>query len=218
LHAGLGERLREAGLSFDSASWFASPRRLAVLVYALSEQAPDRIPGSPGAAAGTGPGRQRQLDTGSGGFCGPLNKVTADELQIIDTPKGQRLGLQQLIPGARTARVPPRAGQRRGGIAADSQAYALGRLRMEFARPVHWVVLMYGEETGFGKVLGIESGSVSRGHRFHAPQEISLKRPEDYVEQLRQARVITDFHERCGIGFANRLRPQRRANWAPQHW
>jgi glycyl-tRNA synthetase beta chain len=70
---------------------------------------------------------------------------------------------------------------------------------MEFARPVHWVVLMYGEETGFGKVLGIESGSVSRGHRFHAPQEISLKRPEDYVEQLRQARVITDFHERCGI-------------------
>jgi glycyl-tRNA synthetase beta chain len=198
LHTGLGERLREAGLSFDSASWFASPRRLAVLVYALSEQAPDLSREALGPPLAQAKDDNGNWTRAAEGFAA-RNKVTADELQIIDTPKGQRLGLQQLIPGARTADCLLELVNDAVASLPIPKRMRWGASRMEFARPVHWVVLMYGEETGFGKVLGIESGSVSRGHRFHAPQEISLKRPEDYVEQLRQARVITDFHERCGI-------------------
>ena len=64
---------------------------------------------------------------------------------------------------------------------------------MEFARPIHWVVLLFGEQHGFGSVMGLESGNISRGHRFHAPDSISIAHADDYIDQLSAAKVVVDF-------------------------
>jgi glycyl-tRNA synthetase beta chain len=71
-----------------------------------------------------------------------------------------------------------------------------GASRTEFVRPVQWVVAMLGQQSDFGEILGQPTGPVTRGHRFHAPEPISLECPEDYAESLMAARVVASFDQR----------------------
>ena len=85
-----------------------------------------------------------------------------------------------------------------GAIAALPIARRMrwGRHAAEFARPVHTVVLLFGDEVVQAEVLGLASGRVTSGHRFHAPRPISLKSPKSYQGRLRRAKVIADFGDR----------------------
>jgi len=72
-----------------------------------------------------------------------------------------------------------------------------GSSRVEFVRPVHWVVMLLGDQVVPGTLLGVEAGNLSHGHRFHAPGAIALSHPEHYPALLRQQGwVIVDFAER----------------------
>src|SRR6202020_2026337 len=66
----------------------------------------------------------------------------------------------------------------------------------EFVRPVHSVVLLYGDEVVPIELLGLQSGRITSGHRFHHLKPISLKRAKGYEATLRRAKVIADFAKR----------------------
>src|SRR6202021_1449854 len=66
----------------------------------------------------------------------------------------------------------------------------------EFVRPVHSVVLLYGDEVVPIELLGLQSGRVTSGHRFHHLKPISLKSAKGYEAKLRRAKVIADFAKR----------------------
>jgi glycyl-tRNA synthetase beta chain len=196
LHQSLLKELSERKLTHGSSSWFATPRRLAVLVSDLAEKAPDQEReslGPPLTQARDDDGNWTRAAQGFAARCG----VAPEDLAILDTPKGQRLGLRVTETGAAThASI-------HDVVASAVQALPIAkRMRwgagpIEFARPVHWVVMLYGQDTGFGPVLGIDSGRVSFGHRFHAPEAISVPHADDYLPLLREARVVADFDERC---------------------
>src|SRR3546814_19337524 len=65
-----------------------------------------------------------------------------------------------------------------------------------FARPLHWLVLLLGDQVIDGEVFGIRADRMSRGHRFHHAKPVWLGSPHDYVEALRQAKVLADPIER----------------------
>ena len=65
-----------------------------------------------------------------------------------------------------------------------------------FARPAHWLVLLHGATVVEAELFGLQAGRVSRGHRFHHDQTVSLAQPQDYVEALRAAFVLVDPSER----------------------
>src|SRR5262245_36653728 len=68
---------------------------------------------------------------------------------------------------------------------------------IEFVRPVHWTLLLFGRDVLPGRILGVETGHVSWGHRFHAPKALRIASPASYASTLRkQGRVIADFEER----------------------
>src|SRR6202023_8927 len=67
---------------------------------------------------------------------------------------------------------------------------------VEFVRPVHSVVLLYGETVVPALVLGLASGRVTVGHRFLAPRPITLKSAASYEGRLRRAKVVADFAAR----------------------
>ena len=72
-----------------------------------------------------------------------------------------------------------------------------GSFTTEFVRPVHWAVLLYGDSVINTEILGLKTGATTQGHRFHAPQKITLGKPEDYADMLyKQGRVIADFEQR----------------------
>ena len=67
----------------------------------------------------------------------------------------------------------------------------------EFVRPVHWVVLMHGTNAIETEILGVPSGPVTRGHRFHHPDDITLENASGYVTTLRhEGHVVARFEER----------------------
>jgi glycyl-tRNA synthetase beta chain len=63
----------------------------------------------------------------------------------------------------------------------------------EFVRPIHWIVLLHGNNVIAGSVMGVPAGRTTRGHRFHAPGEIEIDAPAKYLSLLKKARVLADF-------------------------
>ncbi|MBT8443572.1 MAG: glycine--tRNA ligase subunit beta, partial [Gammaproteobacteria bacterium] len=67
----------------------------------------------------------------------------------------------------------------------------------EFVRPAHWLLMLYGADIVKGTVLGLEAGRTTRGHRFHAPAEITIGSSGDYEAALaKNGFVVADFDKR----------------------
>jgi glycyl-tRNA synthetase beta chain len=70
-------------------------------------------------------------------------------------------------------------------------------LDVEFARPVHWLVLLYGNDLVATEALGVASGRMTRGHRFHKPEAIRLDSAAEYATALYgSGHVVADFDAR----------------------
>jgi glycyl-tRNA synthetase beta chain len=65
-----------------------------------------------------------------------------------------------------------------------------------FVRPVHWLVMLHGDQVVDGEVLGLSAGRMSRGHRFHHPQPVHVADADSWLDALRAAKVLADPAER----------------------
>ena len=189
--AGLAQR----GLEHTAVQWFATPRRLAVLIEQVSLQAPDREQEIQGPPADKARDEQGNWTPAAVGFARKQG-LEPDALSVVETPKGPRLCLRNTQRGANL-------GDSFNEIIHDSirdlpipKRMRWGASRVEFVRPVHWVVAMLGSESQFGEVLGLPTGNTTRGHRFHSHGIITLNRPEEYQAKLAEAKVIANFAER----------------------
>ncbi len=195
---GIVDGLKQRELGFGRVQWFATPRRLAVLIFEVQLQAPDRnveVLGPPVERARDEAGNWTSATSGFARKQG----VEPDQLQTIDTPKGLRLGLRSAVPGASTCDA-------LNQIIRDSiqslpipRRMRWGASREEFVRPVHWVVAMLGQDSDHGEILGLATGNTTRGHRFHSSGAITLDRPQDYESTLSAAKVVASFERRQQI-------------------
>ncbi len=192
---GLTERLRNAGIMYRKAQGFATPRRLAVLIRACAERAPDRHierRGPPLRNAFDAGGAPTQSATAFARNCG----VAVTELERLATDKGDWLVFRGMERGASTLSVIGDLVNQAIAALPIARRMRWGAHTAEFVRPVHTVVLLYGDEVVPVEVLGLTSDRITRGHRFHAPRPISLKAPKSYEARLRRAKVIADFNAR----------------------
>jgi len=196
LSAALAENLLKglaaAGIPHGKLRSFATPRRLAVLIEACSEKAPDRQVerrGPPVANSFDASGAPTQAARAFAASCG----VEVDQLSRMSTDKGSWLSFRGTEPGAATSASI-------GGIVREAIAglptpkrMRWGERSAEFVRPVHWIVLLFGDEILAAEILGLPTGRITRGHRFHAPRPISLKNADAYPSALRRAKVVAEF-------------------------
>lgn len=193
---GIVAALTEQGLVLHGAAhWYATPRRLAVVIDAVDTQAAATsvtLLGPPADRARTDSGDWSPAALGFARKQG----IEPAQLQEIDTEKGPRLGLQQEKAGASLREV--LIGAISTSIAALPIAKRMrwGSSRVEFVRPVHWVVALVNEDVVPGEVLGIATGRTTRGHRVHSNHDIALSAPGDYVPTLEAARVVPDVARR----------------------
>jgi glycyl-tRNA synthetase beta chain len=195
---GIVDGLKQRELNYGDVQWFATPRRLAVLVFDVQIRAPEKtveILGPPVDRARDDAG---DWSNATKGFA-KKQGVEPEKLQTIDTPKGQRLGLQKTIPGI-SARDALNA------IIHDSihnlpipRRMRWGASREEFVRPVHWVVAMLGGDCDHGEILGLSTGNTTRGHRFHSSGLITLDNPDQYESALAEAKVVASYERRQQI-------------------
>jgi len=188
--------LDAAGIGNGEKRIYATPRRLALLIANVPDSQPDREierKGPAVKAAYDADGNPTKALRGFMHSCG----ATPEQLDTQETDKGAWLlfrmaekgqPISTLVPGivdAALAKLPIPKRMRWG--ASD----------VEFVRPVHWIVLMHGSNVIDGEVLGIRSSNRTRGHRFHANNDIELADAGDYAARLKaDGYVIADMVER----------------------
>ena len=192
LRAGLAAR----GLGFGEATPYATPRRLAVHVEAVATSRPGRSIERRGPrleVAFDPAGRATRAAFGFARRCG----VPVEALDRLETREGAWLLYRGRKAGEPTPTLLP-------GVVAEALARLPLPRRMrwsdsevEFLRPVHWAVLLFGSEVVETEVLGVATGRATRGHRFHHPAPIPLDTPADYAGALRRrGRVIPHLDTR----------------------
>src|SRR5690606_11606885 len=113
------------------------------------------------------------------------------------TDKGAWLVFRANEPGRKTCELLPEIVERALAGLPIPKRMRWGSLRVEFVRPVHWVVMLFGDETVDAELLGVRAGRETRGHRFHHPEPIYLAEPAAYAPMLAtHGRVVADFAER----------------------
>ncbi len=192
VHQGLLEQELEHG----ECAWYATPRRLAVMVRDLASAQEDKQVTRRGpavAAAYDEDGNPTRAAQGFARSCG----VTVPELTRLDTDKGSWLAYRSLVRGAGVAELLPGIITRALAGLPIARRMRWGHHEVEFVRPVHWVVLLFGADIIPATVLGVATGRDTRGHRFHHPQALSLSEPGQYLTRLHdEGRVVADFDQR----------------------
>ncbi|GAB2578485.1 glycine--tRNA ligase subunit beta [Nitrincola alkalisediminis] len=203
--AGIESGLQQNAIQYDSARAYASPRRLAVIVSGLSTQQPDRVFEKRGPAT-SAPEKAVQ---GFAGSCG----VTLAELETMEVGKGTYYVYRGTEAGKQTQDLLPEIVAQSLNALPIPKRMRWGARRTEFVRPVHWLVMLMGDQVIPCEILGLTSGNTTRGHRFHFNQTIELASAAEYeAKLLSPGKVIVDFDRRMQTIEARVLAEARKLN------
>ncbi|WP_321342526.1 glycine--tRNA ligase subunit beta [Breoghania sp.] len=192
--------LVDAGLVYEGAKAFATPRRLALHVAGLPTRSPDTREERKGPRVGA---PEKALE----GFLRGAGLASIEDAKIVNDPKKGDFYVAVIEkPGreasdviaesvADTVRKFPWAKSMRWGAASSEP----GSLR--WVRPLHSILCTFGPETEEPDVItveveGVASGNVTSGHRFLSPESFSVRRFDDYVTKLEKAKVVLDADRR----------------------
>ncbi|NVK10677.1 MAG: glycine--tRNA ligase subunit beta [Gammaproteobacteria bacterium] len=187
--------LKEAGINFAEVESFAAPRRLAVSIKAVDARQSDQEIERLGPNVKAAFDKEGNPTPAALGFA-KSNGVEFSELTQVETPKGTRLQYKAVKPGAETTALIQPIIEAALAQLPIAKRMRWGASRNEFVRPVQWVVLMADDQVIDACILGISAGNTTRGHRFHANQEVVLNHANDYEQALESNSVIASFERR----------------------
>tara|TARA_R110002072_G_scaffold269868_3_gene429551 strand:+ start:97705 stop:99786 length:2082 start_codon:yes stop_codon:yes gene_type:complete len=194
--AGIRSGLDSAGLAYARIVPFASPRRLAVRVEQLATRQQDMQQEKFGPAVTAAFDKEGNPTPAAKGFargCG----VEVSELDRELKDGVEKLVYRAVQHGADTNGLLPGIVQTSLGKLPIPRKMRWGSTRDEFVRPVYWLVMLFGDDIVDAELFGIQSGRLSRGHRFHCPAPLSIESPLSYEQQLLDpGHVIADYNTR----------------------
>ena len=122
--------------------------------------------------------------------------LTPDKLEIRDTENGEYVFACTTEEGQATRELLPDILTEIICNLEFPKAMRWGDQDMRFARPIKWLLSLYGKETIDFSVAEVKSSNWSRGHRFLSEGKIKIEEPEQYFASLEEAGVITDHKKR----------------------
>lgn len=199
LSSGIQQGLKEAELSFGECIVYATPRRLAVFIKDLASSQADKSVEKRGPAVQAAFDAEGTPSKACQGFARSC-KTTVEQLGRLKTDKGEWLAFTQEIKGLASTDLIPDIIRKSINQLPIAKRMRWGDSSVEFVRPVHWAVLLYGKTVIQTDILGLTTGNISHGHRFHAPEAITIESPESYeATLLAKAKVIPSFEQRQTI-------------------
>ena len=202
LRKAMTDRLVGAGLVYEGAKAFVTPRRLTLSVHGVPARQPDLREEKKGPRVGA-------PDNAIAGFLKAAGLKSIDEAKVQPDKKGDFYVAVMEKPGRAAIEVI-------GEILPDvikgfpwpksmrwgEQSRAPGALN--WVRPLHSIVATFGPETEEPEIVpfsvgGIAAGNETRGHRFLAPAPFTVRRFADYAQKLDKAKVVLDAERRRDI-------------------
>jgi glycyl-tRNA synthetase beta chain len=169
--------------------YFATPRRLAVLIQGVHGKATEVTSDKVGPLVSAGEGA-------ANGFAKKWG-VEIESLRKTSTDAGEKWLAHVTIPGAALDDILA------ASVAAALKTLPIPKLMgwskgdVQFVRPVHRLVMMHGRRVVPGTVLGLSAGNTTSGHRFMGPDSIRLGNADEYeAKLLKHGHVIADFTAR----------------------
>lgn len=192
--------LVNAGLTYEGAKGFATPRRLALTVHGVTARSADTREERKGPKVGA---PEKALE----GFMRAAGLSSIDEAQIQSDPKKGEFYVAVIEKSGRDA--PEIIAELIPGIIRNfpwpkSMRWGAGSTKpdtLRWVRPLRSILCTFGPETEDPEVVsfevdGITSGDVTYGHRFMAPEPLRIRRFDDYTDKLNAAKVVLDSARR----------------------
>lgn len=193
LNKGFTTFLNDNKVKFSDVKVYATPRRLAVIVDGLENKTEDEEKIVKGPIAKVAFDEAGNLTKAGEGFA-RKNNLSKEDLYIEDNYVHAKIVIKgKPIAELLQENVPSIFMKLQG-----SHFMRWGYNDAKFSRPIKWIVsILDGNEVKI-KIIDKESSNHSRGHRF-STQDILIKHPDNYVEEMKKAHVIVDQAERKQI-------------------
>lgn len=190
------KHLKQHALTYRAVKFYATPRRLAVIVSDLLSKQPDQPIELRGPAVKVAYDQFGEPTTAAIKFAASCS-IDVAQLEKHTTEKGSWVVCKSVKVGAATQSLLPEIVNQAVKHLPIPKQMRWGEGKITFIRPVHWVVMLLGTTVIRAAVLGVVSDNQTYGHRFLAPQAITIPEPSKYIELLeQQGKVIPDFTKR----------------------
>ncbi len=175
-----------------------TPRRLVLSVDDVSERQDDQVIEKMGPSTAVAFDETGKPTKAAIGFARGQG-VDVSELEIIETPKGKQICSRKTIVGQDTPGILKEFLPRFILSIPFRKSMRWMDLNLRFARPIHWIVALFGGEVIPFSIENITSSDTSRGHRFMAPGPFSVAGFEDYLAKTEERFIIVDPEKRKQI-------------------
>ncbi|NRA59426.1 MAG: glycine--tRNA ligase subunit beta [Psychrobium sp.] len=196
---GIEAQLIKADIAFESVSFFATPRRLAVSVKQLSAGQSDKIVEKRGPAISSAFDDEGNPTKAAQGWA-RSNGITVEQAERLKTDKGEWLLFKAQVKGKKTVELIAAMAEQALLKLPIAKPMRWGSNTMQFIRPTKTLTILFGDQLVDATILGCKSARIIRGHRFHCQKELVLDHADNYVSLLReQGYVIADHDERKAL-------------------
>lgn len=191
--------LKKANLEYNELQVFSTPRRFAIKITSLQTQQKDEV------IERTGPTKEMAYDANNNltkAALGFLSGAGAEEKNIIikHTPKGDKIAIKKEIKGKPAEDILQQIILEVIPKINFPKSMRWGSGQLAFARPIRWLLVLFGKDVLSLSFNGLQSGRISYGNRFQKldnPIEINLI--DEYEEKLAEFFVIPNREKRKKI-------------------
>ncbi|MFX3621284.1 MAG: glycine--tRNA ligase subunit beta, partial [Acinetobacter radioresistens] len=190
--------LKDAGLAFDSIEAYAAPRRLALKIVSVDGTQADTQKRFDGPAVQAAYDAEGKPTKALEGFMRGQG-ISIDQVSTFQAGKVEKVCYLKDVKGQSLDVLLPQILQTALDHLPVAKRMRSAASRTEFVRPVKWVVLLKDDQVIDATIQDHTAGNVTYGHRFHAPDAITLANADAYLDALRAAKVVASFEERQAI-------------------
>ncbi|GGN96713.1 glycine--tRNA ligase subunit beta [Saccharibacillus kuerlensis] len=181
-------------LGYEKVEVYATPRRLAVLALSVSEKQEDV------SEEVKGPSRKIAQDANGEWTKAALGFARSQGVEASDFTFKEVGGVEYIyatksLNGQEASELLPEGLKSIITSMTFPKNMRWGAYDFKFVRPIRWMVALFGEEVVPFEITDVQTGRVSRGHRFLG-SETSIAKASDYVESMRAQHVLVDVKER----------------------
>ena len=193
--------LVNAGLVYEGAKAFVTPRRLALSVHGVPARQPDVKEEKKGPRVGA-------PRNAIAGFLKAAGLTSIDQAKVQPDKKGDFYVAIIEKPGRPTLEVLAEMIHEVVLAFPWPKSMRWGSGRLNWVRPLHSIVATFGPETEEPEIVplkinGLAAGDQTRGHPFMAPAPVTVRRLNDYVAKLEAAKVVLDSARRAEMILAD---------------
>ena len=182
--------LKEAKLDFEEIIPFSTPRRLAVKITSLQSQQEDEIIEKVGPAKAASYDEKENLTKAALGFLKGAG-ATGKDIFVKTTPKGDKIAVKKEIKGKETTEILTQIIKDVIQKITFPKSMKWKSRKLAFARPIRWLVVLFGDEVIELEIEGIKSDNLSYGNRFQKLENpVVIKSVNEYEEKLESVFVI----------------------------